>query len=59
MRNYRLQFCAIQELLSGQGLSHFLAQKVETFLQIISNEVSDYIPNVLWICFQIFELGDL
>ena len=58
MRNYR-QSCAIQELLSGQGLPKFSVYKLETFLQLISNKVSDAILNVLWICFQVFELGDL
>ena len=55
----RKQFCGIQQLLSGQGLPHFLVAKLETFPQLISNEVSDCIPNIYWICSHIFELGDL
>ena len=58
MRNYK-QFCALQEPLSGQGLPYFSVFKPETFLQLISNEVSDCVPNILWICFQVFELDDL
>ena len=58
MRNYR-QSCAIQELLSGQGLPKFSVYKLEPFLQLISNKVSDAILNLLRICFQAFELGDL
>ena len=59
MRNYREQFCAIQELLSGQGLPHFLLDILEIFPQLISNEFSDCIPNILWICSHVFELADL
>ena len=36
MRNYRLQFCGIQELLSDQELSHFAVDKLESFLQLIT-----------------------
>ena len=56
MRNYRHQFCAILELLSEQGLPHFSVDKLESFLQLISNEICNCIPNILWICFQVFEL---
>ena len=59
MRNHGKQICAIPELLLGQGLSHFSVDKLESFLQLFSNEVFDCILNVLWICFQVFELGDL
>ena len=38
MRNYRYQFCAIQKLLSGPGLPHFSVDKLESFLQQISNQ---------------------
>ena len=27
--------------------------------RLISKEVPDYMPNILWICFHLFELGDL
>ena len=55
----RQQFCAIQELLSGQGLHHFSVDKLESFPQLISNEVFECIPNILWICSHVFELGHL
>ena len=41
---YRQQFRAIQGLFSAQGLLHYSDDKLESFLQLISNEVSDYIP---------------
>ena len=37
----------------------FSVDKLENFLLLISNEVCDWIPNILWIYFQVFELGDL
>ena len=40
------QFCDIQEMLSGQEHPHFLVAKLESFPQLISNEVSDCIPNI-------------
>ena len=58
MRNYREQFYAIQEMLWGQGLSHSSADKLETFPQLISYEISDFVPNILWICSHVFELGE-
>ena len=36
-----------KRILNGQGLSHFLAEELEAFLQLIRNEVSDCIPNIL------------
>ena len=56
MRNYSGNF--IQELLSGQGLTQFSVDQLESFLQLIKNEVFDYISNILWICFQVFQFGD-
>ena len=41
MPNYTEQFCAIYEFLSLQGLPNFLVDKLESFRQLISNEVSD------------------
>ena len=55
---YSRVFCAIQELLSGQELPHFSADKLENFLQLLSNDVSDCIPNILWIYFPVLELWD-
>ena len=43
----------------GQGLPQFLVAKLESFPKLISNEVSDCIPNIQWICSHVFELGDL
>ena len=43
----------------GQGLPHFMVDKLGTFPQLISNEVSDCTPNIWWICSHVFELGDL
>ena len=37
---------------------YFSVDKQETFPQLISNEVPDYITNILWICPHVFELGD-
>ena len=31
---------------SGQGLPHFLIAKLESFPQLLSNEISDCIPNI-------------
>ena len=59
MRKYMEQFCATQELLSGQGLPNFLADKLESFPELISNEVSESLPDIVWICSRVFELGDL
>ena len=36
----------VPELLSGQGLPHFSVDKLESSLQLISNEVSDCMPNI-------------
>ena len=36
-----------------------MVAKLENFPQLISNEVSDCIPNILQICSHVFELGDL
>ena len=33
--------------------------KLETYPQVISNEIFDRIPNILWICFHVSELEDL
>ena len=59
MRNYREQFCALQELFSGQGLHHSSADKLEIFRQLISNDQFDCIPDILWLCSHVFELRDL
>ena len=40
------QFCGILEPYSGQELPQFLVVKLESFPQLISNEVSDCIPNI-------------
>ena len=50
-------------LLSGAAFGprtpHFSVYKPESFPQLISNEVSHRIPNILWICSQVLELGGL
>ena len=38
----------------GPRTPHFLVDKLETFPQLISNKVSDCIPNIQWICSHIF-----
>ena len=43
----------------GSKTPLFLVDKLESILQLISNEVSDCIQNILWIFSQLFELGDL
>ena len=43
-------------LLSDQELPHFSVDKLGIFPQLINNEVSHYIPNILWIRLGVFEL---
>ena len=43
----------------GPRNPYFLVEKLESFPQLISNEVCDCIPNIQWICSHVFELGDL
>lgn len=44
---HRQQFLAIQELLLGHEFSYILFEKLESFPQLISHQVSDYIPKNL------------
>ena len=55
----RIEFLCYSGPVSGQELLHFSVDKLETFLKLISIEVSDHIPNILWICFPVFALWDL
>ena len=50
----RIEFLCYSGPVSGQELLHFSVDKLETFLKLISIEVSDHIPNILWICFPVF-----
>ena len=34
-------------------------EKIETFPPLVSNEFSDFIPNILWTLFHVFELEEL
>ena len=43
----------------GPKTPPFLVDKLESFLQVISNEVSDCIPNIESICSHVFEFGGL
>ena len=50
----RDQIIAIQKLLLWQELLHSLIDKLETFPELISNEVSVCISHNLWICFHVY-----
>ena len=49
----------ITELLSGQELCHFFDDKLKTFLQLISNEVSGWVPSFLWLHSKVSRLKGL
>ena len=55
----QVAICATPDLFSGKGLLLFLVAKLKSYPQLISNEVSDCILNIQWICSQVFELRDL
>ena len=55
----QVEFLCYSRAAFGPMTPPFLVDKLESFLQLISNEVSDCIPNIEPICSHVFELGGL
>ena len=59
MFNYACSIVLFSNCFWAKNALLCLVDKLESFPQLVSNEVFHCIPNIKWICSHVFELGDL